>query len=117
MVTRPHLSTQDSRTRWSSAGCRWAGLYDARMSSPDVALQQVVAAIGDREEAAYGVALRELVDAVQSAAPVDIEPALARLASVLRDIPLGLARDLARIAGSMAGEVADTLPVLGVLVE
>ena len=87
------------------------------MTSPDAAVQQIVAAIGTRDDAAYHAALRNLVDAVRSASPADIEPALVHLAQVLGEVPLGPASDLAQIAGSMAGMVTDTSPVLGVLVD
>ncbi|MBO0834669.1 MAG: hypothetical protein J2P28_03990, partial [Actinobacteria bacterium] len=87
------------------------------MNSPDVAVQHVATAVGARDESAYRAAFQELVDAVRSAAPEDIEPALVRLAPVLNEVPLGLASDLGQVAGSMAGMLADTAPVLGVLVE
>ncbi len=89
------------------------------MISPDAATQQVVAAIDAQDLAAYNTAFRDLVDAVRSAQPNDIQPALVRLAPVLANIPLrpGSPSSLVRLAGNMAGWTADTTPVLGVLVE
>lgn len=91
--------------------------YDAPMTSPDTAAQQLVTAIDARDEVAYRAALGCLVDAVRSASPADLEPALARLALTLREVPLGPGSDLAQLTGSIAGMVADTTPVLDVLVE
>jgi hypothetical protein len=87
------------------------------MTKPDEAAQQVVAAIAAKDEAGYATAMQGLVEAVQSAEPGDIEPALVRLGSLLAVVPLGPVPDLAKVAGSMAGLVADTSPVLGVLVD
>lgn len=91
--------------------------YDAPVISPDAAAQQLVAAIGARDEGGYRAAFQELVDAVRSGPADEIGPALVRLAPVLAEVPLGPASDLAQLAGSMAGMVTDTSAVLGVLVQ
>jgi hypothetical protein len=91
--------------------------------TPDAAVQHVVAAIDARDQADYHAALLDLVEAVQSATPEDVEPALVRLVPLLREVPLGPAADLAKIAGSMVGIVGkvgtavDPAPALAVLVE
>jgi hypothetical protein len=87
------------------------------MVSPDAAAQRVAAAIDARDEAAFQAALQSLVEAAGQAAPVDIEPALIRLAPTLTEIPLGPGSALAQVVGALAGMVADTSSVLGVLVE
>lgn len=91
--------------------------YDARVISPDTAARQVEAAIAAGDEAAYNDALHKLADAVRSAPPDNIQPALVRLAPVLREAPLGSASSLAKLVGVMAGMVTDTSCVLSVLVE
>jgi hypothetical protein len=84
--------------------------------SPDLAAEHVAAAVAAQDIAAYQAAGQELVDALKSASPGDIEPALARLAPVLREIPLSRGNGLALVAGGMAWQVTDTSAVLGVLV-
>jgi hypothetical protein len=85
--------------------------------SPDQAAGRVVAAVAAQDVAAYQAAGQELVDALKSASPGDIEPALARLVPVLRQIPLGRGNGLAQVVGGMAWQVTDTSAVLGVLVD
>ncbi|HEY7223566.1 MAG TPA: hypothetical protein VH561_08165 [Micromonosporaceae bacterium] len=87
------------------------------MISPAVAADRVAVAVGAQDGSAYRAALQDLRQAVRSAAPDDLTAALVRLAPVLREIPLGIGAQLARLVGSMAGRAADTPPVLEVLVE
>ena len=91
--------------------------YHARVVSPDLAAERIAAAVAVQDATAYQAAGQELVDALKSASPDDIEPALVRLAPVLREIPLGRGNGLAQVVGGMAWQVTDTSAVLGVLVD
>ena len=76
-----------------------------------------MAAVEAQDPVAYAAAGQDLVDALRAAGPGDIEPALARLAPSLSVIPLHRGNGLAQVVGGMAWQVADTTPVLGVLVD
>lgn len=75
-----------------------------------------MAAVEAQDPVAYAAAGQDLVDALRAAGPDDIRPALARLAPVLSGISLERGSGLAQVVGGMAWQVADTSPVLGVLV-
>lgn len=94
-----------------------SGRYDARVTSPDLAAQRLVAAIGSRDQTAYRIALDHFAETAWSASLVDIEAALARLATVLPEVPLGPYTDLAHLVGGLAGRLPAPAPVLDVLVE
>jgi hypothetical protein len=87
------------------------------MTSPDIAAQRIVAAVKAQDPVAYAAAGQDLVDALPAAGPDDIQPALARLAPTLSKISLQRGTGLVQIVGGMAWQVADTSPVLGVLVD
>jgi len=89
----------------------------ARMTSPDEAMQRVIAAIEARDDSAYSVAFHGLVQACKDADPGDLRLALERLAPVLGAVPLAPATGLARLAGTLANRLPDTAPILGVLVD
>jgi hypothetical protein len=81
-----------------------------------MAAQRIVAAVQAQDPVAYAAAGQDLVGALPAAGPDDIRPALARLAPVLSGISLERGSGLAQVVGGMAWQVADTSPVLGVLV-
>jgi hypothetical protein len=87
------------------------------MTSLDALAEEIEAATGARDNIRYRAAFEQLVDALASASPVDVEPVLARFAPLLAEVQLGPAANLAQLTGSMAGMVTDTSPVLSVLVE
>ena len=85
--------------------------------SPVDAVEKIAAAMAAQQEGAYRAALGELTEAVETAQPDDLPPAMERLAAVLADAALGAAADLARAVGSIAWLADDPSAVLGVLVE
>jgi hypothetical protein len=85
--------------------------------SPDELADRLAAALTARDEPAYREALRELNETIEPTEPDDLPPALARLAPVLAEAPLGAAADLARTVGAMVWMVPGRSPVLDVLVD
>ncbi|MGI5521426.1 hypothetical protein ACQEUX_10750 [Micromonospora sp. CA-259024] len=79
-------------------------------------VDNLVGAVDSRDDKRFFTALRGIVGATPKARPDEVDAALARLTSVLAEIPLGMGGELAQIAGSMADYGTDVSVVVPTLV-
>jgi hypothetical protein len=75
-------------------------------------VDNLVGAVDGRDDKRFFAALRGIVGATPKARPDEVDAALARLTSVLAEIPLGMGGDLAQVAGSMADYGTDAAVVV-----
>ncbi|GAB3939615.1 hypothetical protein GCM10027614_22130 [Micromonospora vulcania] len=79
-------------------------------------VDNLVRAVESRDHKRFMAALQGIARATPKARPDEVDTALARLTSVLAQIPIGLGGELARLAGSMTDYGTDATAVVPTLV-